>query len=103
VPEVPPESAGTVIVVDDNRSVRDSLAYLMHSVGLTAETYAGPADLLALVLEGLANKEIAARLDIRPKTVESHRASIMTKMGAGSLAQLVTHAIRNGITGKPAD
>jgi len=54
-------------------------------------------EVLALLIEGLSNKEMAARLVIHPKTVERHRASLMAKMRVGSLAELVVHAIRNGI------
>ncbi len=42
-----------------------------------------------LVVQGLANKEIALRLDISPRTVENYRAWAMEKMGAGNLADLV--------------
>jgi two-component system response regulator FixJ len=42
-----------------------------------------------LVAEGLANKEIALRLNISPRTVESYRAWVMEKTGAKNLADLV--------------
>ena len=45
-------------------------------------------EVLALIAEGLQNKEVAARLNISPRTVESHRASIMLKTRAGTVAQL---------------
>lgn len=43
---------------------------------------------------GLSNKDIAARLNISPKTVENHRAWVMERMGARNLAELVHQAIR---------
>ena len=46
-------------------------------------------EVLALIAEGLQNKEVAATLNISPRTVESHRASIMLKTRAGTVAQLV--------------
>jgi two-component system response regulator FixJ len=48
---------------------------------------------MALVAEGLANKEIALRLEISPRTVESYRAWVMEKMGASNLADLVRKAM----------
>lgn len=42
-----------------------------------------------LVVAGKANKTIAADLGVSPKTIEVHRANVMQKMRAGSLAELV--------------
>ncbi len=46
-------------------------------------------EVLLLVVEGKQNKLIAAELDISVKTVEVHRAKVMEKMGAASVAELV--------------
>jgi len=51
---------------------------------------------MQLLVQGLANKEIAARLGISPRTVEIHRTWAMTKMGAASLADLVRISIQLG-------
>lgn len=48
------------------------------------------ADVLRLVAEGLANKEIAARLHLSPRTVEKHLESLLRKTGARSRTELVT-------------
>ncbi len=47
---------------------------------------------MGLVVSGLANKAIAEKLQISPKTVEVHRARVMAKMNADSLADLVNQA-----------
>jgi two-component system response regulator FixJ len=52
---------------------------------------------LELVVAGLANKQVAARLELSVKTVELHRAHLMQKMKAGSLAELVRLALRVGV------
>jgi two-component system, LuxR family, response regulator FixJ len=46
-------------------------------------------EVLDLVVDGLSSKEIAAQLSVSFKTVEAHRAKIMTKMEAESVADLV--------------
>jgi two-component system response regulator FixJ len=48
---------------------------------------------MSAVVAGLPNKTIAYDLGISPRTVEIHRASIMSKMRAKSLAELVRMAI----------
>jgi FixJ family two-component response regulator len=55
----------------------------------------------ALVVTGMLNKQIAAELGIVEKTVKVHRARVMEKMRAGSLAELVRLADRAGIIAKP--
>jgi DNA-binding NarL/FixJ family response regulator len=57
---------------------------------------------IRLVAEGKANKEIAAELGITPRTVETHRAKIMLKLGMHSLAELIHYAIRNKIVAAPS-
>lgn len=56
-------------------------------------------EVMALVAAGLSNKEIAARLAISPRTAENHRAHVMEKMEAGSLAELVRQATTLGLDG----
>lgn len=48
---------------------------------------------MELVVQGKLNKQIAAELGLSPKTVEVHRAHVMNKMEADSLAELVRLAI----------
>ena len=51
------------------------------------------AQVMALVAAGRLNKQIAAQLAVSEKTVESHRASLMKKMRAASVVELVRMAL----------
>src|SRR5689334_15321790 len=70
-----------------------------------AETQASPAgqlsprqrEIVQLLAEGKSNKEVAGVLNISVKTVETHRAQIMHKLGLNSISELVRYAIRNHI------
>jgi DNA-binding NarL/FixJ family response regulator len=54
-------------------------------------------EIIRLLAEGKANKVIAANLGITIRTVETHRARIMVKLGLHSLAGLLHYAIRQKI------
>lgn len=54
-------------------------------------------DVLAQVVDGLMNKQIAGKLGIAEKTVKIHRARIMRKMGVRSVAQLARLVERFGL------
>jgi FixJ family two-component response regulator len=49
-------------------------------------------EVFALITTGLLNKQVGAELGTTERTVKAHRASVMSKMGAGSLADLVRMA-----------
>ena len=53
--------------------------------------------MLRLVAEGFTSRQIAVRLSISPRTVESHRGNLMTKLGLHSQAELVRYALRHGL------
>lgn len=50
-------------------------------------------EVMGLVTAGKSNREIAAELDVSSKTIEAHRARVMEKMQAQSLAELVRMSI----------
>ena len=53
-------------------------------------------EVLALIVQGLINKEIAARLNIGLTTVITHRKNIMEKLGMRSVAALTIYAVMQG-------
>jgi HD-GYP domain-containing protein (c-di-GMP phosphodiesterase class II) len=56
-------------------------------------------EVLALVARGLANKEIARRLGVAPKTVSNHVEHIYMKVGVGSRAAATLYATQHGLVG----
>ncbi len=54
-------------------------------------------EVLQLLAEGRANKEVATTLSISTKTAETHRSRIMAKLEMHSMSELVRYAIRNHI------
>jgi FixJ family two-component response regulator len=58
-------------------------------------------DVLALLIRGRRNKQIAKDLGAAVKTVKFHRGRVMKKTGAGSLAELVRQADRLGVSPAP--
>lgn len=57
-------------------------------------------EVLAGLAQGLPNKSIAYDLDISPRTVEVHRAKLMTKLGVGSLSDALRLAFAAGVGAK---
>ncbi len=55
-------------------------------------------EVLQLTAEGKATKEVAHCLKVSIKTAETHRRSIMEKLGLHSIAELTKYAIREGLT-----
>ena len=60
-------------------------------------------EVLSLVAEGYTNAEIAARLEISSRTVETHRANMMRKLGLRTLAEVIRYALRRGISSSDFD
>jgi DNA-binding NarL/FixJ family response regulator len=54
-------------------------------------------EILQMIAEGKSTKEIAYQLDVSVKTVETHRAALMERLGIHDVAGLVIYAVRNGL------
>jgi two-component system response regulator NreC len=63
----------------------------------SARTTPREVEVIRLLAEGNSNKEAAALLGITVRTVETHRAKIMLKLGLHSLTELIHYAMRQGI------
>tara|TARA_R110000787_G_scaffold57788_5_gene131848 strand:+ start:222 stop:830 length:609 start_codon:yes stop_codon:yes gene_type:complete len=77
----------TAILADrEQRRAQQALTLTLEKFSLLT---AREAEVMQLVVDGHPNKQIARDLGISPKTVEAHRAKVMEKMSANSLAELV--------------
>ena len=83
-------------------SIEEAITYAQRGRGERKRPASGwasltPAerDVARLICEGLANKEIATRLFVSPRTVQAHLSHIYAKLGIGSRVQLVQEAARN--------
>ena len=73
-------------------------AFRLSSGGVTLSPR--EREVLKLVASGLSSKAIARTLDISPKTVETHRSRLMTKLDLHSVADLVRYAVETGFLSK---
>jgi len=97
------------------RTVTESKAYLSPSIsGIIVEDYLHrlskaelstaevltdrEREVLQLIAEGQSTKQIALKLHISAKTVETHRRQIMNKLDMHTVAELTKYAIRKGLT-----
>lgn len=87
------------IEIDAGR--RKALQHQIDIVQRIAKLTPREKEVMQCVIKGNLNKETAIELDISPKTVELHRAQVMKKMNANSLAELVGMALANEEAKKP--
>ena len=67
------------------------------TLNLEERTTEREREILQLVGEGNTNSQIAEKLNISPRTVEKHRAKLMSKLGLTSPADVVRFAIQQGL------
>ena len=106
------ESAGPVLV-EAIRAVHAGRRYLSDTLGYEAlQRYQASAEqrdplgslsarerqVLRYTVEGKTIAQTAAQLGVSPKSIETYRSRVMTKLGIVDLPALVKFAIRNGIT-----
>lgn len=84
-------------VLNGTYYVAKDVRHRLHSA-TTANSLTGrEQQVLSLIATGHANIAIARRLNISPKTVEKHRASLMAKLNVHSVAELMVYALREGL------
>jgi len=101
-------------LVDAIRAVAQGERYLHPALGATLAQPPPPdpldiltereREVLTLLALGYGNQEIASRLHLSPRTVETHRANFMTKLRLTTRADIVRVALETGLlSGLPAD
>jgi len=78
--------------------VRDYMQHLSANDSSASALSPREREVLQLVAEGLTTKDIASKLHISVKTVETHRKQIMDKLEIRSVAELTKYAVREGLT-----
>jgi FixJ family two-component response regulator len=86
------------LAVDQSRVWRRDAAVIAHLQVYYDSLTTREREVLALVVTGRMNKQIAAELDVGEVTVKVHRGQVMRKMRAKSLAELVRIADKLGIS-----
>ncbi len=87
--------------IERSRAVRGQDAELQAVQDRYASLTPRERDVMALVVSGWLNKQVARDLAISEITVKAHRGKVMRKMNARSLADLVRLAAKLGIPPKP--
>jgi FixJ family two-component response regulator len=87
--------------IDRDRTLRRERAELTELRQTYESLTQREREVMTLVVTGLLNKQIGARLGTSEATVKAHRAQLMQKMRVGSLAQLVRVAGRLGLLPPP--
>lgn len=77
--------------------VKDLLGKMPETEDPLAKLTQRQREILQLLAEGCSSKEIAQRLDLSLRTVESHRTDIMTRLDIHDVPRLVQFAIRTGL------
>ncbi len=57
-------------------------------------------EIVALVADGLSNRQIAERLFVSERTVETHVSHVLAKLGANTRTDIATWALTSGLTTK---
>lgn len=101
-------------VINGDHFYGESVAKIIHDVSLAKKAEfqshrrfrgsrekeiltAREEEIVSLLCEGLQAKEVADKLGVSPRTVETHKANILKKLGFNNMIELVRYAFKKGI------
>lgn len=88
---------GFISLLNGSSFVADTVREMLEDATSPANLTAREREVLSLIARGQSNGGIAERLSISPKTVEKHRASLMSKLDVHTVAELMVFALREGL------
>jgi len=86
--------AADFLVKDDLRALQEAVQRVLSTRAPLRKLSPRQVEVLRLIAQGLATREIAERLQVSGKTVEAHRAELMRRLGIRTVAGLVRYALR---------
>lgn len=85
------------IYIDSKRIRTTKKHFLKGTKDANKEITSRELDVIKLLCEGYIVKEIADKLNISPRTVETHKSNMLEKLGFSRTIDLIKYAIKNGI------
>ena len=89
--------ADVVLVADDPEHARQRVRRNRHDTIVGTVLSNREQEILALLADGLGNKQIAARLGISANTVKTHLELLFEKLGVASRAEAVAAGVKRGL------
>jgi DNA-binding NarL/FixJ family response regulator len=77
--------------------IKEYVRRTSHDGGSADNLTARQREILQMIAEGKTTKQMALILKVSVKTIESHRAQLMKRLGVQDIASLVKHALRIGL------
>ena len=84
-------------ILEGTKVISADACTLMQEATLPSELSQREKPVLSLIAGGHTTKSIAEHLCISTKTVEEHRASMMSKLQVHTMAELLAYALREGL------
>lgn len=92
--------AGIRKVIKGGRAIADEVRAIVEQVKTVTLTKR-ELQVLQAIARGETNVRMADRMNLSPKTVDTHRTNLMRKLGVNSAASLLTEALRAGLIERP--